>query len=502
MRLAALPAHPAAPLALVILLLALAAPARAGTGDLLDLLQPGSHADVGLGGDPFLGPFDAAWGFWSDIDFTPRWSSRLDAGLSIPIGFGQDGASGRMGTDSFRWTTAAGTTIGERALLGAVRFARPTWTGTWRGSPGPFHIGGTGSQVIVGARLADLLPGLTLQGIAPIAFHGGETAATGGMGLRYRLGPRLQAQASMSRARVPETFESRLYDEPISASVNLRTDRYALDGSVRPWSRLTIDGSTAWGFQGGIEPRDRRPGYQINPHGRSTSQQVSAGWNAPGTRRLLLRWTGSDLDVHGTASLRGLDFGELTYFRSTLTSWLGGIEVPVGSKTRIVLEAEQANLLARAHGVAKGWPFASGLGQLLGLRMTGVATGSARWTRWHAAIERRKGIGLQSGVTWYDIQPRATLTTWLPVLLGVGRTDIHEHDLNARRIQLGALSLGLGGSRGGWRVALRARQFVFARVLQDQRPATTPGPSQGKTSPRTRQWPGGTQVEFTLARSY
>ena len=502
MRLGAQPAHPAAPLALVIVLLALAAPAGAGTGDLLDLLQPGSHPDVGLGGDPFPGPFEDAWGLWSDMGFTPRWGSRLDAGLSIPIGFGSGGASGRVETSSLRWTTAAGTTIGKRALLGAVRIAGPRWNGNWRGSPGPFHVGGAGGQVIVGARLADLLPGLTLQGIAPVAYPGGENAATGGAGLRYRVGPRLQAQASLSRTRMPEAFEWRPYDEPISASVNLRTDRYALDGSVRPWRRLAIDFSTAWGFQGEITPRDTRPNYEVNPHGRSTSQQVSADWSVLGTRRLLLRWTGSDLDMRGTASLRGLEFGELTYFRSTLSSWLGGIEVPVHSRTRIVLDAEQANLQAQARGVVQGWPFASGLEQLLGLRMIGKATGSARWTRWHAAVEHRMWFDLQGGVTWYDLQPRATLTTWRPLVIVFGQTDLQVHELNARRVQLGALSLGLGGSRNGWRVALRARQFVYARVLPGQGPATATVPGQGNASHRRRPWPGGTQVEFTLARSY
>jgi hypothetical protein len=487
---------------MAILLLALAAPTGAGTGDLLDLLQPGSHPDVGLGGDPLPGPFADTWGFWSDIAFTPRWSSRLDAGLSIPIGFGPGKTSGRVETNSLRWTTATGTTIGTRGLLGAVRIAGPTWKGTWRGSPGPFCIGGTGNQVIAGARLADLLPGLTLQGIAPIAYPGGETAATSGVGMRYRLGQRLQTQASMSHMRVPERFESGFYDEPISASVNLQTDRYALDGSVRPLRRLAIDYSTAWSFHGEIAPLGIRPIDEITPHGRSTSQQVTADWNVLGARRLLLRWTESNLDVSGVASRGGLDFGKLTYLRSHLTSWLGGVEIPVHSRTRVVLDAEQVDFQAGAHGVAKGWPFVSGLGKLLGSRMTGVATGSARWTRWHAAAERRMGINLQTGVTWYDIQPRATLTTWLPGLMGFGKWDIHEYELNARRVQLGALSLGLDGSRYGWRVALQARQFVFARVFRDQGPATIAVPGQGQAASRVREWPGGTQVEFTLARNY
>jgi hypothetical protein len=489
----------------LVLALALAAPARAGAGDLFDILQPGTRADAGLGGDPFLSPLDDACGYWSELAFTGGWANRWEASLSAPIQLWSSEAHGLAGSSTVRWTSTAGTVAGGRRLLGAVRVAGPRWEGAWRGDPGPARIGGSGALLQLGARLEDVLPGLVVQGTAPVVRGAGEIAAAGGLGMRYRLGERLGAQVSWSRSHVPERMDSDLYGEPISASLNLRTDRYAADARARPWSGLQAEYSGSWSFHGEISPRDSARAYEIAPGGTATNHQVTLGWGAPGNRRVVARWTRARFALRGTASWGGLRFAQLNVLAGSLTSWLAALDLPAGERTRWVLDAERASLNARGRGEVEGWPFTSTLGDLLALRMIGRATADANWTRWHVGVDRAvtRHLGVETGAAWYDIRPRAELTTWRPMFLVFGQTDVQVHELDARRVQLGALSLGLRTRGAKWAAAFEVRQFVFARTASARGASTatvSAPPAGGGSGPEQPwRWPGGTLASFSVS---
>ena len=492
--------------ALVALALVTGAAGAAGGTDVLDLLQPGTRPRVGLGGDPFLSPFDDGYGFWGDVHFTTAGSNRLDARYSAPFLLDAGRGGARVERSELAWTAAGGWSNAGRAIHLAARVVGVDWTSSWAGSPGPVHLGGRGAQLILGTRLTDPLPGLTVQGYAPVVNAQGGRTADGGLGLRYRRGSHFAVQGAWSRTSAAEQLGSALYDEPVAASLNLRANRYAMDGRWRPWGRFEAEYSTSWNFYGVIEPRDTTLVYNLSPGGRTATQQAGLVWGGAGRSRVLVRWSQTLVNLDGMMSWGGVRFAQLPYLSGNLSSWLTGFEHGDAARGRWLVEAEVVNLSAHGRGEVESWPFTSVLTNLLGVRMIGRANAEARWTRLHAALQRpvRSGLRLEGGLTWYDARPRATLVTWRPAFLVFGQEDLQEHALEVHRVQAGAVSLGMLAQFGGLIGQIQLRQFVMAKMFRTGgvSPASPAPAGETVTTGHSRHWPGGTQVEFALTRSF
>ena len=72
------------------------------------------------------------------------------------------------------------------------------------------------------------------------------------------------------------------------------------------------------------------------------------------------------------------------------------------------------------------------------------------------------------------------------MFLVFGRADLETHRLEARRVQLGAVSLGTTLRARGIALDLGARQFVFARVFRDAKAGQAAAPASAEPTGATR----------------
>jgi hypothetical protein len=483
------------------LLVVRAAPAATG-GELFDLLQPGSRPALGLGGDPFLSPLEDATGWWSSVPFRRAPAMTLDAFASSPVTEAAAGG-GALHQRALLWTLTREARIAGVPLALATRVATPQWRGRWGASTGGVTLGGEATRLDLAARVP-IGRAITLQAIAPaFELERDALASSAGVGLRVSPTPALAAQASWTRARAPERFESDLYGEVVRASLNLRTEDWRVDAEVKPWRAFQLGGSVMRATLSGLEPRHAAPDYELSPAGRAGMEQGNVTWGAQG-ERLLARWTREDLDLDAIASWGGQRFARIDRLRGDVESWLVGLERPAGAAGRLLLDGEWSQLRADALGQVETWPFTSTTIDLLGIRRLANASARARWTRWHAGFERRgKATSLELGAAWVDLWPEASMTSWRPVFLVFGATDERGGALRAYRVQLASLSLGATRTGRSVEVAARVRQFVYAHAFEAaaRSQGETPPPSGDRSQSRPR-WPGGTQAQLTIARRF
>ena len=479
-------------------------------GEITPLLQPGSRAALGLGGDPFLSPLLDECGWWSEPGFTTSPMARVRSVASEPLTrrATRGGGSLDFGETSVQMQYAS--RFAGRPLALSGRISSPRWNGTLAAAGGELRFIGEGSRAEAGVRVSELAPGLSAQASGPLWADGGaRRTASLGAGLRYRPRPWLAAQASWREARIPEAFSSDLYGEPLAASLNLRSEQRRLDGRLALGGRIAVEGSVARTRYAPITPRTTLPRYEIAPTGTGALDQASAEIRITRGLAALTRWTRGSLDVAGDAVWGGERFGRLSYARADLESYLFAVEAHARGGARWVLDAERARARGRARLVLETWPFTSTLVDLLGLRRIGRVTAEAQWHRLHAGLDRPLGAAgrAQLGVAWYDVEPDASAESWRPVFLAFGKTDDRVDALGVRRAQLASVSLGGALRLGGMEGALALEQFVFARAFRTPPAPVESGNSQAAADAapggaKPGGWPGGTRIELTLSRRF
>jgi hypothetical protein len=494
--------------ALVAALLATAlVPVAAGSqtlSDLTGLLQPGSRPSLALGGDPFRSAVDDQYGWWQELGLSREPEIGVEGVWSEPL---HSEVANLQRALTGRWVVDPPGVRG-RLRLGGEIFA-PNWGIRWAGGDGAVRLGGSGVGGIVGARARELLPGLTVQGVSPSfgALQDVRGPAAGG-GARYRFRRLAVLQASRESGRSPELLRSDLYGELIQASLNLRSERTRADAAVMLPGRMRLEGSVARNDFQDIEGREIAPVYHLAPRGRSTVAQASVAWDSPIGWRVLGRYTRRDLELHGTAAWGGQRFSELSSATARQESYLVGAEHAPPGGPRWLLDAEMVRADARARLELETWPFTPSTIDLLGLRRIYRALGEARWHRVHVGLEcpirhaGRVGVGLAG----YDIQPEGSLESWRPVFLVFGGTDRRLDRLGTRRLQLAALSLGIGLAVGASQVELAAQQFVFAKAFRTSDPSAPvavpePPGSVSATRGSLSGW-SGIEVRASISRRF
>jgi hypothetical protein len=472
--------------------------------DLTGLLQPGSRPSLALGGDPFRSALDDQYGWWPELGLSREPEVGVEGVWSEPL---HSEVANLQRVLTGRWVVDA-PGVGSRLRLGGEIVA-PNWGIRWAGGDGAVRLGGSGVGGIVGARVRELLPGLTVQGVSPSfgALQDVRGPAAGG-GVRYRFRRLAVLQASWDRSRSPELLRSDLYGESIEASLNLGSERTRVDAALSLPGRLRLEGSAARSDFQDLKGREIAPVYHLAPRGRSTLAQGSVAWDSPVGWRVLGRYTHRDLDVRGTAAWGGQRFAELSSARVEQESYLVGAEHGSPGGPRWLLDAEMARTDARARLELETWPFTPSTIDLLGLRRIYRTIGEARWHRIHLAfdypIRRSAHVGL--GLAGYDIAPRGSLESWRPVFLVFGATDGQTERLDTRRLQLAALSLGIGMSVGTSQVELAAQQFVFAKAFPIPKPSVNTGASQpsGSVSASRGALSGwsGIEVRASISRRF
>jgi hypothetical protein len=489
----------------VIAVLGVASPVVA---DPIELLSPGSHASVGLGGDPFLSSLRDETGWWSERGFARGPGATMEASFSRPVSRSMLGGAS-LERREVSWTARRDLGLGGHTGI-AARVARPTWRGSWSADPGGVAIGGAGAAVELAARLATRTPALTLEIDAPaLAPDAAARGSSAGAGLRFDRGGRLALQASWSSVRAPEALATEVHGEDFAASLNLHSDAYRLDGRWALGRSLAIEGSAAQSRQRSLRVPDASAGFAIAPRGHGDLEQIALHARPTARTRALARWTRRHLDADASLLQDGTTFGALEGARGDLESVLLGLERRHGPRSRELLEGEHARGSASARGEVESWPFTTALVDLLGLRGIGTVDASLRWSRLHAAIERGIGrsLDLRGGLGFYDLEPDAIVESWRPMFLVFGRADLETHRLEARRVQLGAVSLGTTLRARGIALDLGARQFVFARVFRDAKAGQAAAPASAEPtgaagSPQRGRVPGATEAELSLSRSF
>ncbi len=485
--------------------------ARAGTaGAVFDLLRPGSHTAVGLGGDPFRSPLLDECGWWAEPGFSRAPIARVESYAGQPIAPRFMPGEGDLSTGEMSWRALGATRLAGRPVLLAGLLARPRFRGSFEAANGAMRFVSSGTRADGALRIESVLPGLSVQLAGPLWTDGGERRGTSlGAGLRWQATPSLTAQASWGRSREPEVARSDLYGQPIAASLNLRSERGRFDVRLTPLSWLALEGSLGRTRYAPLAPRGTAIVYQIEPGGTSRFDQATFRLSPARGVTALARWTRSGFDVNADLSWAGERFGQMNVARAESRSTLIGLQRVGRGGARVLLDVERVEANGRARVAVESWPFTPTLLDLLGLRWTGKAWAEARWTRLHAGGERalgRKARG-RVGLGWYDIAPEARFESWRPMFLVFGRTDYREGRLDAHRVQLGAASLGFERPLGGLELALGVEQFVFAKAFETRRAAVPGAPSAGGAPGVARDepangWPGGTQIEFALSRRF
>jgi hypothetical protein len=484
---------------MALLALGTAASAAATPRGALDLLRPGSHAAVGVGGDPFLSPLADDVGWWSDLHLGEAPGSHAEIETSRPAGFGS--GTGVEGGQA-RWSATASGRFARARWIGGAGVDAPRWSGTWEGEPGALSFRSTGGRASAGLRLG-LHPSLDWQ-ISGASGSATSPRSTLGAGIRWRLPSGSSIQSSWVRTRRSDELGSTLYGEPLQVTTNLCQESQRLETRWRgPW-RLELEGALERSRFLPGEPARAEARYHLDPSGSGRFDQVGLAWNRA-RRRALLRWTSVGLDLAGDLSWWGQNFGGVDRARLDLQSWLAAMESRSAGGSRTLLELEHVEVDARVRGDLESWPFTSTLVDLLGARRIVRISGDAVWDRWHVAHDRPWGTRtrVRGGLEWIEARPRARLESWQPAFLVFGKVDDRSDALALRRAQLAVLSIGAARPVLGLELDLGLEQCVFARV-RERESASSSG--AGGAEPAA-EWEGdrhgiGTRVRFTASRSF
>ena len=470
---------------------------------LVDWLQPGVRAALGLGGDPFFDPLAVAP--LSSGSFERAATLRLRGETCKTLPPGTRGLPDGIGSTSITWSALSGARWRSRDWLGAVDVMQPRWESSWRGSQGVIRVGSSQTRTRMRLSVPAALPGLAVEASAPIEITS-PAARSGDLGaaIGYQLGIGA-VRAVWERSRFTDQVRSDLSVGPIAMVLNARAERYRADLAFRG-RRAAIHGSAEHTDFLSEAGRSTRPAYQLEPGGRGRLSQVAGTLGSAVSPGLVARWTEITLDLDADASWGGQRFARLSYARADLRSLLVGVRNTAKSQNQWLADVEWADLSGSARGWAESWPFTSTLVDLFGQRSIGRAKVDAHWYRIHVGTRQRLGgVPGQLGVSWYDVSPSASLSTWRPTILMLGVSDLQRSVLEVNRLQLASVSLGAEVRWGAFSVDLEARQMVFARAFNGSRPSVSGGPGtahQGSDTPReNKHWPGGTTARIVINRA-
>jgi len=488
------------------LTLAFLAGALMGTADaqqlthLLEVLQPGSRLSPGLGGDPFLSPLSGQSNWWTSA------ADRLHPHVTvthIENAPATERLTDRQGALTERRSTVAWSqpfVWRDRKLYLRSTLNRFRITNNWRGTSGVVDLDGEGSQAQVVVHVQDVLPGLSVQAGFPLwTSSTGEPVTETGFGLRWDRGRRLQAQVSWLRTRHSGDIRTDLHAEPIDFSTNLQLRRLRGDVRYRVLNRLYYEGSLQRADADAIEPKHQHEAYEFLPDGVGWFYQNAAVWGIHPDRQLVFRHTHANLNYDGNAYWGGQRFGRLSRLDAIVDSYLLGIQLALNPTTRGLLDLEWVTLDGELRTWVESWPFTSALIDLLGMRKDFKVIGEVNWLRLHLGLEKAfASTDLRCGATWYEIRPDGYLKTWLPVIAGLGQTDVRYYHLEPDRIQVAALSLGARQQLGRTTFSVALEQFVHARVHGLDEAVIDPP----ATDEREEGWFGGTFLRLSLTLSF
>lgn len=491
----------AAPGAALVLLLA-ALPAKCDPANaLLQFLQPGSRPSLALGGDPFLSPLSDELGWWRTLDPGAGSRIRFIRTENAPITPRLMQGDGRLTGHRSDLIATRRYGAAERSAVIMAGLTRQQAMVSWNPAANEATLNGHGTGLMGGARLSNRPAGLTMQVAGPIwQDNDATTGATTHLGLRYAWKQRLTLQLAWERSNEPVALAGLIENEPIAASLNLRREALVYDGNLRLWGGVIAEGRYRRTLTMRKQAITNRHRYEVAPDGTSVQHQIGLIWRHERRGGLLARLTQLDHDLGGDAFWGGLRFGELNYARFDIRSLLLAGEFKPTARSRILFEREQCELEGAGRLEIESWPFTSGLVDLLGLRRIYRGTAHVDWTRWHLGCSiSRSDKEIRLGLTWYRLEPQAHLVSWRPLFLVFGRTDVRTWDLDISRIDLAALSAGIGLPLGRFACNLSFLQFFHAKIDRIRTPGPgSPGPGIETPAPTPHGWIGGSYAIASL----
>ena len=401
----------------VIAVLGVASPVVA---DPIELLSPGSHASVGLGGDPFLSSLRDETGWWSERGFA-RGPECDDGGVVQSAGVAQharrrfarasrgvvDRASRPRARRSHRDCRAcraadlAGIVERRSGVVwrSGARGPRSSWRRASRPGRRRSRSRSTRPRSPPMPRRAARREG---RGCASTAAVGSRSrragAACGRPGARDR-GPRrgLRRVAQPALRRLPTR-------RPVGTRPVAR-DR-GVGGAVAP---AVAAGAGRLRRLRDRAARPRRSRADRTARAAHRAHPCARALDAPPPRRRRVAAPGRH------------DVRRAREARAAISSPCCSVSSGATGRAPASCWREHARGSASARGEVESWPFTAALVDLLGLRGIGTVDASLRWSRLHAAIERGIGrsLDLRGGLGFYDLEPDAIVGVVAPDVPGV-----------------------------------------------------------------------------------
>jgi hypothetical protein len=429
---------------------------------IINLLHLGSRPDLGLGGDPFLSPAARQTGWWRQDVLDEPSDLRVRSDQHRPV-------TRRLSGGDTEFQYVATTVEGRQALSAwdrtfrlGVSLSSVRATAASDGDMSSIGWSDDGASATVVARLENLVRGLDLQAEAPIlsssSRHGGDVAS---YGFHFSPATFLQWSSRWSTRHDGNTLDAELDGELVISPLNLRADAVEHRGRVR------LPGGFA--FEAGITESDYREDaelassdYEFLPTAWSMSRQQSLEWEHRRGWRALVRHSDLAMTVEGAGYWEGQRYLRLSHTDAAVESYLAALQIPVGARSRLVIDAETAEFDAFARIDVDSWRFASWEVAWLGAKKVVQLDGAGRWRRYHVGYDGPWGAwSLGAGVTWYDIRPDAYSESWIRIPFARPQ-DYEKTTLGTPRLDLGAVSMRAERVFGSTLVAAELHQFVYA----------------------------------------
>ena len=486
--------HVASGCALALLVSSWAGPARAElTGALLDALQIGSRADLGLGGDPFLSVCLAETGGWQ----VPGGRAvRFSMHQQAPITQRLSGRRGELVSHESRLSLREGYDFQTWRLHGELSVGRRLRDHLLVDEKSELRVEEEGT--LAAARLEARVFRPDLRARIEIPFgQAGERCGRAPFvcGVLGAFGQRFWLSGEWRSAGYEVPFDTTVEEEFVHASLNSRETALRSAARARLWHGLSLEASYH-------EERFRQDAGltgefhdEFLPAARAYLRQVSLEWRRLASRcDLLVRHTDFDLQASAEGYWGGQRYLRLTRGRGEIDDWLAAAQVHLG-RTRVLADFETSDFACSGRADVEGWRF--DLSDFLAGKkvLQGGGDGVSRRLRLAAETSRSWGR-LRGGVTWYEIRPRLEAESWIKVVFI--REDYERWTLASDRYSLAAVSLGAEWVWADVSFQVGLHQFVH---FDDHRRASIPGPENPDARPATG-WYGGTFLDVVLERRF
>ena len=451
--------------ACLVLLASLVLPCRAGAlpaEAIVDLLHLGSRPDLGLGGDPFLSPAARQTGWWRQDVLDEDDDIRLRNDQYRPVTRRLSGGATELERVATRMEGRRSVTgFGRRASLG-VTLSTIRTSAASDGDLSSIGLSDEGAAVTAVARLEDLLPGLDVQAQVPVmrssTRRSDDNAA---LGFHYSPLAAIQWSSHWSRLHNGDAFDAELDGESVISPLNLRVESAEHRGRVRLPGGFSLEAGIVESDY--VEDDDLAGDrYEFLPTAWSMSRQQSLEWEHPSGWKALVRHSDVAMTADGAGYWEGQRYLRLSHTEAAADGYLAALQVPLGSRSRLLVDAENTDFDAFARIDIDSWRFASWEVAWLGAKKVVQLGGAGQWRRYHLAYEGPWGAwSLGAGATWYDIRPDAYSESWIRVPFSRPQ-DYEKTALGTSRLDLGAVSLRAERRLGAAYVSAELHQFVYA----------------------------------------